>query len=54
MVERIAKILCYQSGYVTEEECSKWPKEVCTVGRELKTKFNPVTKCEKVSSSKLR
>jgi len=37
-----------QSGYVTEEECSKWPKEVCTVGRELKTKFNPVTKCEKV------
>jgi len=31
-----------------EEECSKWPKEVCTVGRELKTKFNPVTKCEKV------
>jgi len=37
-----------QSGYVTEEDCTKWPKEVCTVRKELKAKFNPVTKCEKV------
>ena len=41
----------FQSGYVTEEDCSKWPREVCTVSRELKTKFNPVTKCEKVGRS---
>ena len=39
-----------QTGYVTEEECSKWPREVCTVRKELKAKFNPVTKCEKVKS----
>ena len=36
---------------MTEEECSKWPREVCTVSRELKTKFNSVTKCEKVKNS---
>ena len=36
------------SGYVTEEDCRKWPREVCTVTRERKQKFNPVTKCEKV------
>jgi len=33
---------------VTEEDCRKWPREVCTVTRERKQKFNPVTKCEKV------
>ena len=33
---------------MTEEECRKWPREVCTVRKELKAKFNPVTKCEKV------
>ena len=36
---------------MTEEECRKWPREVCTVRKELKAKFNPVTKCEKVTSS---
>lgn len=36
------------SGYVTEENCRKWPREVCTIARESKQKFNPVTKCEKV------
>ena len=33
---------------MTEQECTKWPREVCTVQKELKAKFNPVTKCEKV------
>jgi len=37
-----------QSGYTTEENCKKWPREVCTISRERKQKFNPVTKCEKV------
>merc|ERR1712106_1176672 len=37
-----------QSGYVTEQDCKKWPREVCTVKKELRAKFNPVTKCEKV------
>ena len=36
------------SGYTTANDCKKWPREVCTVTKELKTKFNPVTKCEKV------
>ena len=39
-----------QSGYVTEEECTKWPRQVCTVQKEFKAKFNPVTKCEKVGN----
>ena len=39
-----------QSGYVTEEDCSKWPREVCTVKKKLRAKFNPVTKCEKVKT----
>ena len=43
-----------QRGYVTEQDCSKWPREVCTVNKELKTKFNPVTKCEKVYISTLK
>ena len=33
---------------MTEEDCKKWPREVCTIQKELKAKFNPVTKCEKV------
>jgi len=37
-----------QSGYTTEEKCTKWPKEVCTVQKERRQKYNPVTKCEKV------
>ena len=37
-----------QSGYTTEQKCTKWPREVCTVQKERKEKFNPVTKCEKV------
>lgn len=36
------------SGYSTQEDCKKWPREVCTISRETKAKFNPVTKCEKV------
>ena len=38
-----------QSGYVTDEKCSKWPREVCTISKELRSKANPVTKCEKVN-----
>jgi len=37
-----------QNGYTTEEKCTKWPREVCTVQKELRKKYNPVTKCEKV------
>jgi len=37
-----------QSGYTTEEKCKTWPREVCTIQRERKEKYNPVTKCEKV------
>ena len=74
------------SGYTTEEDCKKWPREVllrchssspylafiflfsyqissinlinqfnlcdykvCTISKETKRKFNPVTKCEKVA-----
>jgi len=37
-----------QSGYVSEEKCKKWPREVCTIAKELRSKSNPVTKCEKV------
>ena len=40
-----------QSGYVTKQDCSKWPREVCTVKKKLRAKFNPVTKCEKVTNS---
>jgi len=36
------------SGYTTEEDCKKWPREVCTISKETKRKFNPVTKCEKI------
>ena len=36
---------------MTEEDCSKWPREVCSVEKQLKAKFNPVTKCEKVIQS---
>ena len=38
----------HQSGYVTEEKCSKWPREVCTIAKEFRSKANPVTKCEKI------
>ena len=27
-----------QSGYVTGERCSKWPREVCTISKELKSR----------------
>ena len=37
-----------QDGYVTDQKCSKWPREVCTIAKERRSKANPVTKCEKV------
>lgn len=37
-----------QSGYTAEEECKSWPKQVCSLVQQIKKKFNPVTKCEKV------
>ena len=33
---------------MTEEKCSKWPREVCTIAKEFRSKANPVTKCEKI------
>ena len=57
-------ILHLQSGYVTDQKCSKWPREVCTIAKEFRSKVsfmngvnihsvtrpqaNPVTKCEKI------
>ena len=38
-----------QSGYTTEEECKSWPKQVCSVSQQIKKKFDPQTKCEKVT-----
>jgi len=37
-----------QSGYSTKEECKSWPKQVCSVAQQIKKKFDPQTKCEKV------
>ena len=42
-------IIFCKSGYVTEQDCKKWPKERCTIKKEQRAKFNPVTKCEKVN-----
>ena len=36
---------------MTDQKCSKWPKEVCSIAKELRSKANPVTKCEKVKNS---
>ena len=44
-------VLYTQAGYVTDQKCSKWPKEVCSIAKELRSKANPVTKCEKVKNS---
>ena len=37
-----------QEGYVTGQKCSKWPREVCTIAKEQRSKANPVTRCEKI------
>ena len=37
-------------GYSTKEKCTEWPREVCTVNKQLKKKNNPTTKCEKVKA----
>ena len=37
-------------GYSTKEKCTTWPREVCTVNKQLKKKNNPTTKCEKVKA----
>ena len=37
-----------QEGYVTDQKCSKWPREVCTIAQERRSKSNPVTRCEKI------
>ena len=44
-------VLYTQAGYVTDQKCSKWPKEVCSIAKELRSKANPVTKCEMVKNS---
>ena len=33
---------------MTDEKCSKWPREVCSISKEYRSKSNPVTKCEKI------
>ena len=49
---------------MTDQKCSKWPREVCTIAKEFRSKVsfmnsvnihsvtrpqaNPVTKCEKI------
>ena len=42
-----------QSGYTTDEEYKSWPKQVCSVDQQIKKKFDPKTKCEKVTKNKL-
>ena len=29
-----------QSGYVTDQKCSKWPREVCTIAKEFRSKVD--------------
>ena len=41
-------------GYSTKEKCTEWPREVCTVNKQLKKKNNPTTKCEKVKALFIR
>ena len=35
------------SGYTTQEKCSKWPKEVCSVSKKATKKLTPITACTK-------
>jgi len=37
-----------QQGYTEKEVCKSWPKQVCTIIQQVKKKFDPQTKCEKV------
>ena len=38
------------SGYTTNTKCSNWPREECTLSKQQKTKFSPLTKCDKVEN----
>ena len=42
-----------QQGYTEKEVCKSWPKQVCTIIQQVKKKFDPQTKCEKVCDPKL-
>merc|ERR1719193_2568217 len=48
--ETIVDEKCEQktSGYTSFTDCSKWPREVCTLEKQLKKKFTPITRCDKV------
>ena len=41
------------SGYTTNTKCSNWPREECTLSKQQKTKFSPLTKCDKVENQRL-
>lgn len=36
------------SGYTTNVECSKWPREECTLFKKQSTKYTPSTSCSKI------
>ena len=36
------------SGYTNNVECSKWPREECTLFKKQSTKYTPSTSCSKV------
>jgi len=35
-------------GYTTQTKCQKWPREECTVTKQMVKKYSPVTSCKKV------
>jgi len=34
-------------GYVTDPGCKEWPREVCSITKEIKEKYTPITGCHK-------
>merc|ERR1711872_164772 len=36
------------AGYSKKVECKEWPREECTITREIVTKTIPDTRCEKI------
>merc|ERR1739845_338757 len=36
------------SGYTTFENCTTWPREVCSVSQQTVPKYTPITGCDKI------
>ena len=43
------KCIDVTQGYTTEQECTKWPRQVCKASKEKVTKYTPETECKKVA-----